>query len=262
MLTILFLISLCTGAVAGILAGLFGLGGGIIIVPALVWLFSWAKFAPDQIMIMAVATSLATILPTGLSSVNAHHKMQSVLWPKVWRLAPGIIAGAAGGAWLANNISAAHLRWLFIIYLLYVSLSMALQFKPVFKLPQQSWPDYAAGLIIGILSSLLGIGGGTITVPYLLSRKLTMKNAVAISSACGLPIAIAASISYIVVGLNQQGLPLYSVGYIYVPAFLGIVCCSIVTAPMGAKLAHRLPATRLKRYFSAILLLIAIKMIL
>jgi uncharacterized protein len=258
---IIFLISLCTGAVAGILAGLFGLGGGIIIVPALVWLFSWAEFASDQIMIMAVATSLATILPTGLSSVYAHHKMQSVLWAKVWLLVPGVIVGAAGGAWLAHSISPAHLRWLFIIYLLYVSVSMALQFKPVIKLPQQSWPDYAAGLVIGSLSSLLGIGGGTMTVPYLLSRKLAIKNAVAISSACGLPIAIAASISYIVVGFDQENLPLYSLGYIYTPAFLGIVCSSIVTAPIGANLAHRLPAAQLKRYFSVILLLVAIKMI-
>ncbi len=259
----IFLMSLLLGAVAGVLAGLFGLGGGLVIVPVLVWMFDWQHFNPDLRMIMAVATSLATIVPTAMASVKAHHQLGAVIWCKFLRLFPGIVVGAVFGAMFADKISADSLRWLFIAYLCYVGSSMALQLKPVLVLKkQEAWQDYIASTLIGGISSLLGIGGGTLTVPYLVGQKLQMKNAVAVSSACGLPIALAGAFSYALLGWNVAGLPDGSVGYVYVPAFLGVVSLSVLTAPYGAKLAHHLPAQELKRYFSIMLFILAVKMML
>lgn len=257
----IFLFSMLLGAVTGVLAGLFGLGGGLVIVPILAWMFSWQQFNPELVMIMAVATSLATIVPTAIASVRTHHSMGAVIWQRVFRLTPGIILGAGFGALVADLISAGSLRWLFIVYLIYVGSSMALQLKPVLGLKRHGVRlDYVAGTMIGGLSSLLGIGGGTMTVPYLLGQKLEMKNAVAVSSACGLPIALTGALSYVFLGWKKAGLPQESVGYIYLPAFIGIIFLSVLTAPYGAKLAHRLPAQKLKRYFSIMLFVMAVKM--
>jgi uncharacterized membrane protein YfcA len=258
----LFLLSMLLGAIAGFLAGLFGLGGGVIIVPALIWLFSAQHFPNESIMIMAVATSLATIIITSISSVISHCRYGNVMWDRVFRLSPGIILGAGIGAMIADYIDANSLRWFFISYLLYIGTHMALQKTNVItpkKTDKQL--DYLAGNGIGFLSSLLGIGGGTLTVPYLASRQVVMKNAVAISSACGLPIAISGSVVYAFLGWSKSILPEWSFGYIYLPALCGIVTCSILTAPIGAKLANQLPAKKLKRYFSVVIFLIAFKMI-
>ncbi len=258
----LFLLSMLLGAIAGLLAGLFGLGGGVVIVPALIWLFSAQHFPNESIMIMAVATSLATIIFTSISSVISHSKYGNVMWDRVFRLSPGIILGAGIGAMIADYIDANILRWVFISYLLYVGTHMALQKKP-FIPPKKADKqlDYLAGNGIGFLSALLGIGGGTLTVPYLASRQVAMKNAVAISSACGLPIAISGSVVYAFLGWDKSTLPEWSFGYIYLPALCGIVTSSALTAPLGAKLANQLPAKKLKCYFSVVIFLIAIKMI-
>jgi len=262
-MTEIFILSLMVGAVAGLLAGLFGIGGGVIIVPALVWIFSSHLFNPELIMISAVATSLATIIPTSIASIITHHKMGALIWPTVFRLVPGIITGSLLAAILAENISASTLRLLFILYLLYVAITLALQKRPALSIHQpRPTLDYLAGFVIGGISALIGIGGGTLTVPYLLGRHLKMKNAVAISSACGLPIALTGTISYAFLGWNKTGLPEFSLGYVYLPAFLGIITISIITAPIGARLANKLPAQQLKRYFSILLFLIAAKMML
>lgn len=258
----LFLFSMLLGLVAGFLAGLFGLGGGAMIVPVLVWLFSIHEFPAEHIMITAIATSLATIIPTSISSIITHHKLRNILWDSVFRLTPGILLGAGVGAIIADYIDANILTWFFIAYLLYVSFRMALHARTNqrFKKPKH-WLDYVVGNIIGLLSSLLGIGGGTLTVPYLIGRKIQMKNAVATSSTCGLPTAISGTVTYIALGWNKPFLPDWSLGYIYLPALCGIVVCSVITAPIGAKLANKLPAQQLKRYFSVVIFLMAIKMI-
>lgn len=255
--------SMILGAFSGILAGLFGIGGGLIIVPVLLALFSGLNIVhSEQQMIVAIATSLATIVLTSISSILAHHRHGNILWYKVFRLTPGIMIGTAIGAIIADNISNDSLRFIFISYLLYAGLQMALNRKPESGGIKEMKPlDYGAGSIIGLVSSILGIGGGTLTVPFLVACKIPIKNAVAISSACGLPIAIVATASYILLGLQQTQLPQWSLGYIYLPAFLGIVICSILTAPIGAMLAHKLPAAHLKRYFSIVLFVMAIKMI-
>ncbi len=258
----LFILSMLLGAVAGLLAGLFGLGGGVLIVPVLLWLFAAQAFPQDAVMIMAIATSLATIVFTSISSMLAHQKLGAIKWNRVFRLSPGIICGSGIGAIVANYMTTEFLSWFFIGYLFYVGTRMALQISSKRREKTYDRLDYIAGIGIGFLSSLLGIGGGSLTVPYLLVRQVPMKNAVAISSACGLPIAVSAGVAYIVLGWGKTGMPEWSLGYVYLPAMSGIIICSILTAPLGAKLANKLPAQKLKRLFSIVIFVIAIKMIL
>lgn len=258
-----FLASLLLGATAGISAGLFGLGGGVVIVPILVWILPFQAIPEELVMIMAVATSLATIMLTSLSSLLAHHRRGYVLWDKVRYLSFGIVFGVIFGAFTAEHISAEHLRLLFAIFLFYSAVQIFLQITPESSddAEENRVLDYIIGIGIGIVSSISGTGGGTLTVPYLVHRRVQIKNAVAISSACSFPIAVAASISYAVLGLKHSTMPEWSFGYIYLPAFLGISLCSVFTAPIGAKLAHVLPAAKLKRYFAFALLLISAKML-
>ncbi len=257
----IFSASLLIGMLAGMSAGLFGLGGGILIVPFLSWLLELKQFKTDQVMLLTVATALATALPTSISSIRTHQRLHNIHWPRALRLMPTLLLAAMCGAVIAEHISAQVLRWLFIGYLLYTSLRLTLPEQPVSQTHKiRLYLDYPMGLLIGSVSAVLGIGGGTMTVPYLAGSGLSMKNAVATSSACTLPIAFSAAVSYIVLGWNQPDLPTGSFGYIYLPAFAGIVSTSIFTAPHGAKLAHRLPAKRLKRYFALALFMIAIKM--
>ena len=257
----IFLVSILLGMVSGLLAGLFGIGGGLVIVPVLVILFTDQGFPADLVMLMAVATSLAVIILTAIASVLAHHRLGSVVWVKVFRLSPGIMVGAAVGAVVAKHISADTLRYILVIFLLYVAIQMALQVKPKPDHVKQSRAlDFLVANIIGLLSSIVGIGGGTLTVPYLVSGQMLMRNAVAVASACGLPIAVAGTVSYALLGWNVLHLPEWSLGYVYLPVFLGTGLSSIATAPIGAKLAHKLPAAKLKRYFSLLLFVMAAKL--
>lgn len=256
-----FILAMLLGSFSGIAAGLFGLGGGLVLVPMLAWLFCLQHFPAQLVMVMAVATSLATIIPTALVSMYSHHCRGVVNWDKAVKLIPGIVLGAGVGAWLADFADGALLRGLFIAYLLYVAVTMIGGVSPVIRLTTRpAWLEFGAGSVIGAMSSLLGIGGGTLTVPFLLGQRLEMIQAVAVSSVCGLPIALVATVSYVVLGWKQAGLPAGSIGYIYFPAFVGIMIMSTLTAPIGVKLAHRLPAKELKRYFAVVLLMMAMKM--
>ena len=261
----ILLASLALGLVAGLLAGLFGIGGGLVIVPVLVILLSSQGLPEKTVLLMAVATSLATIILTAISSVIAHHRLGAVKWDYVWRLAPMIVLGSAGGAVIADWISAEALRYVLAGFLSYVAVLMAVESKP--KPVEGLEPrvrvvmDSLAGLLIGVVSAIVGIGGGTLTVPYLVRCKLPMRNAVAISSACGLPIALSGTLSYAWLGWNASALPVHSLGYVYWPAWLGIAATSVLTAPVGAKLANQLPAKTLKRYFAWLLLAMVIKLV-
>ncbi len=261
-LVLLLPLYLICGAVAGLLAGLFGLGGGIILVPALLFLFAWQGFPAETIVVTAVATSLATIVVTGLSSTLAHHRLGSLQWPVVGRMLPGIVLGAVVGAWLADRLPAGWLATLFAVYLIAVAIQMGWRWQPSpgSGVPKPAWLATAGGAI-GMLAAMLGIGGGTLTVPLLVRWAFPMRTAVAVSSACGLPIAAAGTVSYGILGWNTPGLPAGSLGYVYLPAFFGIVASSIPVAPLGAALAHRLPAQRLKQLFAIILLLIALRIL-
>lgn len=249
------------GLFAGISAGLFGIGGGVVLVPFLSWLFELKQFPSEQIMLLAVATSLASALFTSTASVRTHFLLGNIHWNRVMQLSPGLLLGAVGGAILADYVSSFWLRRIFISYLLYTGLAMALPKTATGLTPKAGTIlDYPMGLLIGVLSAILGIGGGTMTVPYLSTNGLKMKNAVATSSACTLPIAVAAAASYMYLGWNQPRLPEGSLGYVYLPAFTGIILTSLFSAQIGAKLANQLSSQRLKRYFAGVLFLMALKM--
>jgi len=250
------------GGFAGILAGLFGLGGGLVLVPFLYWLFSQQGFDPELIMLMAVATSLATIIVTSSAAVLTHHRLRAVLWPLVCYLAPGVFVGAITGAVIADYLNAETLKSLFAFFMLYVGLKMAFPFRSEAK-KWRSTPVFLmfSGSLIGFVSTLIGIGGGTLTVPMLTKCGYPMRNAAAVSSACGLPIAMAGTFSYAFLGWSKSGLPDDCLGYVYLPAFAAIIAASMVMAPAGARLANKLPAQLLKRYFAIVLLLVAARML-
>jgi uncharacterized protein len=251
-----------TGIFAGLIGGMLGLGGGIIIVPVLHFLFIQQGFSNSVIMHLAVTTSLATIIVTSVSATYAHHKKQAVLWPVVIRLAPGILIGTALGAVLADFLSSNFLRIIFGLFETMVAIQIWFEFKPEAK---RTLPDttglVGSGTGIGILSTLLGIGGGTLTVPFLLWCNINIRNAVAVSSACGFPIAIGGTLSLIIAGWDNTNVPDHSFSYLYWPAALIIVAMTIFFAPLGARLAHYLPVRTLKRIFSILLLVVGIRML-
>lgn len=253
---------LVLGAFAGTVAGLLGVGGGLIIVPVLVFIYTGHGFAPEVIVHIAVGTSLASIVVTSISSTRAHHLHGAVLWPVFTKLAPAIVLGAFIGAAIADLMNATSLRTFFGIFELVVATQMALNLKPD---PHRQLPGRfgtsAAGIGIGAVSAIVGIGGGTLTVPFLVWCNTTMQKAVATSAACGLPIAVAGASGYIVTGWHQTQLPDGAFGYVYWPALLGIVITSMLFAPLGAKLAHRLPAAKLKKIFALLLAVLGVRML-
>ena len=250
------------GLFAGTIGGLMGLGGGIIIVPALYYIFIGQGFPAGIIMHLAVATSLATIVFTALAATWTHHRKEAVLWPTVGLLVPGIFVGGVAGAVIANYLPSNTLRTGFGVFELLVAIQIAADKKPS---PHRNLP-VAGGMVatgggIGMMSTLLGIGGGTMTVPFLLWCNVNMRNAVATSSACGLPIAFAGAASMIVTGWNNVALPAGSLGYVYWPAALVIIAATVFTAPFGARLAHQLPIKILKRMFAVLLAIVGIRML-
>lgn len=245
---------LSLGAFAGTLAGLLGVGGGLVIVPALAFAFAAQGFDAAVLMHLAIGTSLATIVMTSLSSVAAHHRRGAVQWPLFRRLMPGIIAGAWLGAALAEMLPGKDLRAVFAAFELLVALQMGLNLRPAARrTPPGAAGLAAAGAVIGAVSAIVGIGGGTLTVPLLVWFDVKVQQAVATSAACGLPIALAGGLGFVIQGWGNSELPAFSSGYLYWPAFLGIVATSMLFAPLGARLAHDLPAATLKRVFAVCL---------
>ncbi len=252
----------CGGLFAGLIGGLLGLGGGIVIVPVLHYLFQQQGFPTATLMQIAVTTSLCTIIVTSLSSTYVHHRKQAVIWPCVYRLSPGILLGAGLGAIVADSISSDALRLAFGIFEILVALQIAFELRPEAKLELPGTGGMtSAGGVIGFLSTLLGIGGGTLTVPWLLFCRIPVHNAVAISAACAFPIAVAGSLAMTISGFDNPELPPHTIGYLYWPAALIIIAMTVVFAPLGARLAHHLPVITLKRIFSVVLLFIGVKML-
>ncbi len=256
-----------TGAFAGFAAGLLGIGGGLIIVPVLFFIFSSQGYEQQYLMHMALATSLATIIVTSISSTLAHHKKRAVLWPTVILLSPGICLGAWFGASFAAQLDTAILKPVFGLFEIFVAFLMFSQYQS--KTHQRTIKTsngFIGGGIIGAVSAIVGIGGGTLTVPFLHWHQINIKNAIATSAACGLPIAIFATASYVFSGWKLTGnIPHaqeHMFGYVQLHAFLLIAVCSFLFAPLGAKLAHTIPDILLKRIFSLFLLLLGLKMLL
>ena len=250
------------GIIAGVLAGLLGVGGGIIIVPMLTLTFTLQHFAEPVVHHLALGTSLGTIIFTSFASFRAHHQHGAVNWQVVRRITPGILAGTLAGSYLAAHLSTIVLRGFFIAFTYYVALQMLTGIRPAATRQLPGSPGlFAAGGFIGAISSLVGIGGGSMSVPLLAWCNVSMHNAIGTSAAIGFPIALAGTVGYIANGLAATGLPAGSFGFIYLPALVGISVTSFIVAPLGARLAHRLPVAHLKKIFACLLILIGTRML-
>lgn len=254
---------LAIGAVAGVMSGLLGIGGGIVVVPALSAIFlNRTDIPPAVTMQLAIGTSLAVMIITLASSIYAHHQRSAVNWALVKRILPGLVVGAILGVMIASSISSVYLRVFFSLFLFSVGLQL------IFKKHELSEGRvftrkamFMIASVIGLLSSLLGMGGGVMLVPFFMHCKLDVREAIGTSVASGMVIACVATVSFMIAGwYTLPTLPL-SIGYVYWPAWLGIAAASVLFAPVGATLAHRLPRELLKRIFGVFLMLMAADML-
>lgn len=258
---------LAAGCVAGLIAGLFGVGGGVVMVPVLFTLFSLVGIPASHTMQIALGTSLATIAITAISSARAHHQRGAVNWQIFWRMTPALALGALLGAQIADQISSNALKIAFILGEFAIAFVMwraanqaqhALRTQPALLKPPAVG---IAGLGVGCISALGGIGGGTLNVPYLSKGGLAMQSAVGTAAAMGFPIALFGAAGLIFAGLGNASLTDTSyIGYLHWPAWLSLVIGAVIVAPQGAKLAHALPASTLKRYFAIFLVCMGIWM--
>ena len=262
-LLVLAVAMLCTGAIAGVLAGLLGVGGGIVIVPVLFILFDYLEIPPQISMHIAVATSLATIIPTSISSARSHHKKGSIDIGMLKSWAPLIFIGAAIGGVLSKYLASSSLTLIFGVIALLVSINMALPKKVVIadELPKGVVGKGLLPSFIGGFSALMGIGGGTLSVPILSAFSFPIHRAVGTASAFGLVIAIPAVIGFIWSGWSADLRPPYSIGYVSIPAAVLIFSVSVFTAPLGAKLAHSLNPANLKKAFALFLFITSLRML-
>jgi uncharacterized protein len=256
-----YILYLSVGALAGFLSGLFGLGGGIIIVPALIFVFTANGLPIEVVTHLAIGTSLATIIVTSIASTLTHHQKGSVLWDLTRWLIPGLLLGSVLGGLLAASLSGSTLQLFFGTLMIIVASQLVVSPDERGSKNPGTLLLGIAGIFIGSLSSLLGIGGGTLTTPFLTSIGTKIRQAVATSAACGLPIAIAGAITYLFSGLSNELVPEGSLGYIFIPAWLGIVLTSMPFARVGALLAHRINERRLKQLFAGIILILGVRLI-
>jgi len=250
------------GAFAGFIAGLFGVGGGLTLVPLLFMLYSAQDFPQEHVMHLALGTSMATIVFTSIASMRAHHAHGVVRWDIVRSMAAGLVVGTLGGSLIASHVPTRPLAMIFTVIVYYASAQMMLNFAPK---PMRVLPGAAglflAGLVIGLVSSVVSAGGGFMSIPFIVWNNVAIHAAVGTSAALGFPIAVAGVIGYVASGWSAGGLPPYSLGYVYLPGFVGVVALSFVTAPLGARLAHLLSVKQLKRVFGGFLALLATKML-
>jgi uncharacterized membrane protein YfcA len=250
------------GLVVGFLAGLLGIGGGSIIVPMLVTFFLAQGFPHEQVLHMALGTSMATILFTSVSSLRAHHSRGAVNWEIVRQITPGILVGTFFGAFIASRLNTVPLAVFFACFLCFAASQMLYNAKPK---PSRELPGRtgmsATGFIIGLISALIAIGGGVLSVPFMTWCNVEARRAIGTSAAIGFPIALAGTIGYLVNGLAEGGMPPHTLGYIYLPALLLTGAVSVLAAPLGAACAHRMPVATLRKIFAVLLILLAIKML-
>ena len=253
---------LALGAFVGFFSGLLGIGGGSAMVPVLAFVFAAKGFPPDHVVHLALGTGIATMLFTSVVSVRSHHLRESVHWGVLRAMAPGLALGTFGGALLAGRLDVRLLSIAFTVLIFYFAFQML---RTQTATPTRRLPGTAAlsgfGAFIGFISSLSATGGASIVVPFLVKRNVPIHQAIGTAAAVGWPIAAAGAFGYIIGGLRTPGLPQYSVGYIYVPALVGVVVASVVMAPLGAAVAHRTPGTTLRRVFALVLFALATTML-
>ena len=256
------LVYLCCGAVAGVLAGLLGVGGGIVIVPMMVAVFPSQGIPAEYVQQIALGTSLASIMITSISSSRAHHKRGAVHWDIFRNITPGILLGTFLGGLVATHMPTLFLKVFFICFLGFVSLQMLSNYRPPASREMPGALGTAGvGGVIGLISSFVGIGGGTLSVPFMSFCNVPLHHAVGTSAAIGFPIAVAGTLGYIVGGWNAPGLPAGCVGFVNLMAFFGIAAASFMTAPIGARLSHSLPKAKLKKGFAVFLIIVALRML-
>ena len=253
---------LILGATAGFLAGLFGVGGGLLMVPVLLFVFDAQHFPAEHTMHLALGTSMATILFTSLSSLRKHHQHGAVIWRVVRNITPGILLGTALGALLAAAIPARGMAIFFALFVYFAAAQILLDKRPK---PSRQLPGMAGmtltGTFTGWISSLVSIGGGTVIVPFLVWCNVPIRNAIGTSAAIGFPIAVGGTLGYIATGMNLPALPAPSLGFVYLPALLWVALASVTTAPLGAMAAHRMEVGLLRKLFAVLLLVLATKLL-
>ena len=259
---VIFLLCIMLGSVVGVMAGLLGIGGGLLIVPAMGFLLHYFLQIEIEIgMPIAIATSLSTVIMTGLSSTRSHYKMGNLDKRIVMFCGFGIAIGAILGAQFASYISGIILQRIFAVLVIVIALQMIFGSR---KSSQNSIGKLGLGGIgvgTGFISALMGIGGGALLVPALLWFQINIRKAIGCAAFSGVIIAIFGTATFIFTGYNNPNLPEYSLGYVYIPATLGIIVTSVLTAPLGVKLGQTLDTVKLKKVFAAFLVLVSIRMI-
>ncbi len=254
---------LVLGAIAGFLAGLFGVGGGLVLVPVLLLLFDAQHFPSGYLMHLALGTSMATIVFTSFASARKHHQHGAVNWQVVRRITPGILLGTAIGAATASAIPAKGLGIFFALFVYFAAVQILIDKRPH---PSRQLPGIAGmtltGTFTGWVSSLVSIGGGTIVVPFLIWCNVPIRNAIATSAAIGFPIAVGGTLGYLAIGWHIDALPGPHLGYVYLPALFWVALASVLTAPLGAKATHRMNVELLRKLFALLLIVLATKLLL
>jgi len=257
-----YLSYLVLGAIAGYLAGMFGVGGGLVLVPVLMFLFDAQRFPAEHLLHLALGTSMAAILFTSLASLREHHRHGAVNWRVVRNITPGILLGTGIGALLAASIPTSGLAVFFALFVYSVAAQILRDKRPhaARQLPGATGMTLT-GMLTGCLSSLVSIGGGSIVVPFLVWCNIPLRNAIGTSAAIGFPVAVGGTIGYVFIGLNIHMLPAYSLGFVYLPALFWIALASSFTAPLGAKATHQMKTGPLRKLFALLLLVLATKML-
>jgi uncharacterized membrane protein YfcA len=251
-----------TGGVVGFAAGLLGIGGGVVMVPLLVWTFTSHGLPSEHVVHLAIGTALAAMVFTSIASMRAHHARGAVDWSIARAMASGMLAGSFIAALIAGFIPTRPLAVGFTVLVFYAATQILLDLKPP---GSRDLPGplglFSAGAVIGAVSTMLAAGGAFLTIPFLAWCKVPLRRAIGTAAANGLPIAIAGTAGYILHGLRIEGLPQPSIGYVYLPALALVVVTSMLAAPLGARLAHSLPVKRLRTIFAMLLYFFAVKML-
>ena len=257
-----WIVYLLMGLFVGFFAGLLGIGGGLILVTLMVYLFTVQGFPADRLLHLALGTSISSIVFTSISSLRAHHEHGAVRWDILRTAVPGLVVGTLIGTVVADQLQSKYLAIFFVIFVYCSAVQMFADVKPkpTRQLPGKAGVSVVA-VIVGIVSSLVGVGGGVMTIPLMSLCNVPMRQAIGTSAALGLPIAVAGTVGFIVTGLGKDHLPALSLGYVYLPALIGIVIGTFVTVPWGAKMAHSMPVTTLKKIFAVILFILATRML-
>ncbi|HKB83261.1 MAG TPA: sulfite exporter TauE/SafE family protein [Burkholderiales bacterium] len=257
-----WIVYLVMGLFVGFFAGMLGIGGGLILVTLMVYLFTLQGFPADRVLHLALGTSISSIVFTSISSLRAHHRHGAVRWDILRMAVPGLVIGTLLGTVVADLLKSKYLAIFFVIFVYYSAVQMFsnVRPKPTRQLPGKAGMT-AVSVAVGVVSSLVGVGGGVMTIPWMNFCNVPMRQAIGTSAALGLPIAIAGTVGFIITGLGKDHLPPLSLGYVYLPALVGIVIGTFVTVPWGAKMAHSMPVTRLTKIFAVILFILATRML-